>query len=80
MAAKKSSSYDAPPKPRSDAYVGLLFISLLAQITGATFFFLDWQQYPEAKPKAPPAITSPASAPAGGAVATPPAPPPAPAK
>jgi hypothetical protein len=76
MAAKaRGSNYDTTPKPRSDAYVGLLFISLLAQIVGAVFFFLDWNQYPEAKPKAAPSIQVPAPAPGpqGGAPGVPPA-------
>jgi len=57
-------------KPRSDAYVGLLAIALLAQITGAVFFYLDWSQYPTTKPETP-KITSPAQ---GGGTPAPPAP------
>jgi hypothetical protein len=58
MAAKKAAktpAYDAPKKPkrRSDVYVGLLAIALLAQIAGAVFLYLDYQQYPTAKPPAP---------------------------
>jgi hypothetical protein len=37
---------DAPAKPRSDAYTGLLTVSLLALLTGAVFLFLDYSQYP----------------------------------
>jgi hypothetical protein len=37
-----------------------LVISLLAQILGVVFFYLDWSQYPEAKPPDPPAIQAPA--------------------
>lgn len=46
------------PKPatKSDAYVGLLFISLLAQIAGVVFFYLDWSAYPE---KEPPRLAAP---------------------
>ena len=33
------------PKPRSDAYVGLLALSLAAQIAGALFLYLDYSQY-----------------------------------
>ncbi len=55
----------APTAPaRSDAYVGLLVISLLAQITATVLFYLDYSQYPEAKPKDPPALTLGAPAPA----------------
>ncbi len=34
------------PKPRSDAYTGLLLLSLLAQVAGVVFLFLDWQSVP----------------------------------
>jgi len=51
---------------KSDVYVGLLFISLVAQIAGAVFFYLDWSAYPSAQPKAPTAIAIPA--PVGGQV------------
>src|SRR5262245_30805353 len=59
------------PAAKSDAYTGLLLISLLAQIMAATFFFLDWSSYPDKKPTVPgpPTISSPAGAggaPAGG--------------
>lgn len=50
---------DDVAKPKSDAYVGLLILSLLAQIAGATFLFLDFSQYPE---KAPPRYSPPAAA------------------
>jgi hypothetical protein len=40
---------DVAPKPRSDAYVGLLVISLIAMITGCVFLYLDLSQYPETK-------------------------------
>ncbi len=52
------------PKPRSDAYTGLLLLSLLAQIAGAVFLFLDWHQYPDASP---PEVRSVATAPAAPA-------------
>lgn len=55
---------DSEPKPRSDAYVGLLVISLIAMITGSVFLYLDWSQYPtNAAPKVadrpPAAVTQP---------------------
>ncbi|MGH7170126.1 MAG: hypothetical protein ACRELF_01820 [Gemmataceae bacterium] len=34
---------DASPKPRSDAYVGLLGLSLLALSAAMLFAFLNWQ-------------------------------------
>jgi hypothetical protein len=44
----------APP-PKSDAYVGLLSISLVALIIGSVFLFLDYSQYDNKKPTLPPA-------------------------
>jgi hypothetical protein len=49
----RSSSAPAKPAPRSDAYTGLLIISLLAQIAGAVFLYLDYSSYPDAKPPKP---------------------------
>jgi hypothetical protein len=46
--------------------VGLLFISLLAQIAGAVFFFLDYSQYPTTKPPAVDTAAKSAPAPGGG--------------
>jgi len=67
--ARKTRGGTAPvAKAPLDAYVGLLAISLLAQIAGAVFFFLDYNQYPTTKAPDLPKITSPASPPpAGGA-------------
>ena len=47
---------DAPVRtqPRSDAYTGMLVISLVAMITGCVLLYLDLAQY-DAKPPAPPA-------------------------
>ncbi|MGL4554739.1 MAG: hypothetical protein ACRC33_26530 [Gemmataceae bacterium] len=72
MARAKSAAQT--PAAKSDAYVGLLAISLMAQITGAVFFYLDWSAYPTAQPKPP----TPISIPAGGGGAPAPAPAPAP--
>lgn len=63
MAARSRSSSTAQG-PKSDAYVGLLFISLLAQIAGVVFFALDFYGYPDKKPTLPPPPT--ATTPAGG--------------
>jgi hypothetical protein len=74
---------DNQPKPRSDAYTGLLLLSLLAQVAGAVFLFLDYSRYP---PGAPPTALSASSAgpaapaPAMPAPAAPVAPVPAPSK
>jgi hypothetical protein len=51
----------------------LLLISLLAQITGVVFFYLDWDSYPTTKPQPPPGLSAPA-APGGGAPVVPGAP------
>ena len=68
--AKTRSSTPPAAKPRSDAYVGLLFIALLAQIAGAVFFYLDFDQYPKIKPASTvdtaPAQRPPAGGPAAG--------------
>jgi hypothetical protein len=64
MARSQRTDLDAPAPAKSDAYVGLLLISLLAQVVGAALFYLDWNQYGESKPKLPPAATVPAG---GGA-------------
>jgi hypothetical protein len=67
-ARTRSSGYPETKAPaRNDAYTGLLIISLLAQVVGALFLFLDWNQYPDTKPKAVPTITVPAAPGGGGA-------------
>jgi hypothetical protein len=50
--------------PRSDAYVGLLAISLVAMLTGTVFLLMDYMQYPDSKPAGKVTYTPPA-APAG---------------
>jgi hypothetical protein len=45
-------------KPGSDAYTGLLGISLLAMIAGTIFLYLDYSQYSSKKPDLPPAPTA----------------------
>ena len=72
MAPSRRSDRDAPAPAKSDAYVGLLLISLLAQIVGATLFYLDWSQYDAGKPKLPPAATAPAAGGGQPPVAPPP--------
>ena len=79
MARDRASASTQNTAPvRSDAYTGLLLISLLAQLVAVLFFYLDWSQYPEAKPKEPQALKAPAAGPAGPGPAA--APPPAPPK
>ena len=36
--------------PRSDAYTGMLIISLLALLAGCAFLYLDWSSYSSQKP------------------------------
>jgi hypothetical protein len=52
--AAKSTDPDTPPKPkaRSDAYTGMLLLSLLVLIGACALIFLDYSQYPSAKPPA----------------------------
>jgi hypothetical protein len=52
MARSRSRFDDAPakPKPKSDAYVGLLLISFLALIIGCVFLYLDYAEYGQSKP------------------------------
>ena len=56
------TSTDAPP--RSDAYTGMLILSLLALLAGCAFLYLDWSDYPTTKAPAPPAAL-PKQAPTG---------------
>jgi hypothetical protein len=66
MAAKaKTDDKDKEPtvKARSDAYTGMLLISLIVLIAGCALLYLDYSQYPSTKP--PPLPSRPAaSAPA----------------
>lgn len=49
---KKPAAADNKPKAKSDAYTGMLSVSLLALITGCVLLFLDFQKY-DFKMKAP---------------------------
>jgi len=40
-------------KPRNDVYTGLLAISLVGMLISCVLLFLDYNQYPEAKPPQP---------------------------
>ena len=51
------------PKPRNDAYVGLLILSLVAQVAGATFLLIDWYRYPSGGPQKPSALAAAPAAP-----------------
>jgi len=53
-AATKKSRYerDSTPRPKNDAYTGLLLISLLAMLTSCVLLAIDWKSFPEtAAPK-----------------------------
>lgn len=69
MAARAREISGDRPATRSDAYTGILILSLLAQIVAVTFFYLDWSQYPTTKPPALPAL--PTFSTAAGAAGTP---------
>jgi hypothetical protein len=68
MAAARARTPGTPTtaKPRSDVYVGLLVLALLAQVAGAAFLYLDWSQYPDSKPPPVQARPKGTPAPAGG--------------
>jgi len=59
ISTRRRSSRPEEPKqsPPNDAYTGILIISLIAQIAGVVFFYLDYSQYPEAKPQVKAAAT-----------------------
>ena len=74
--ARRTADVDVPSRPRtrSDVYVGLLGIALLAQLAGVLFLFLDWNSFPD---KSPPKVSDrppPIMAPAGPAAGQPGAP------
>jgi hypothetical protein len=75
--ARSRSTGSQTPSVKSDVYVGLLVISLAAQIMAAVFFYLDWSSYPEAAPRPPSPIAVPSAPPAAGVGGGNPAGPPA---
>ena len=58
---------DLTPKPKSDAYTGMLLISFLAMLVGCVLLFLMLQQFPDGKPPlpAPPPVAPSGSGGAG---------------
>src|SRR5947209_14621176 len=72
--ARRTADVEVPvrPRARSDVYVGLLLIALLAQLAGVMFLFLDYNAFPD---KAPPKVSDrpPALVPGGPAPAPGPA-------
>jgi hypothetical protein len=69
----RDSSTANKPKPRADAYVGILAISLLLQIAAGIFLYLDYNQYPTTTPPKPGATLNVSASPLtpGGPVAAP---------
>jgi hypothetical protein len=70
MARKRSQTEDVVAKPASDAYTGLLALSLIAMIASCVVLYLDYAQYgntkapsPNVPPVAKPAATGAAAAP-----------------
>ena len=57
-------------KPRNDAYVGILFISLLALIGACVLLYLDYNQYEGRVPPKPPSIELPKGSSPGTGVPT----------
>ncbi len=54
MARSRGRVEPGAPKSGSDAYTGLLAISLLAMIAGSVFLYMDYSQYASKKPEVPP--------------------------
>jgi hypothetical protein len=50
MARARAKADDTTSKPPSDAYTGMLLVSLLAMIAGCLFLYLDYSEYPTTKP------------------------------
>ncbi len=73
-AVRSRGCADSAPKakPRADAYVGLLSLSLLALTAAMLFAFLNYNGYPEMKPKAVPMAPRPQAMPPGGPAVNPP--------
>ncbi len=70
MARKSIRSDDVTVKPPSDAYTGLLALSLIAMIASCVVLYLDYAQYGNTKAPAPvvPAVSKPTTV---GALAAP---------
>jgi hypothetical protein len=43
----------AAPQPKSDAYTGMLIISLVAMLIGCALLYLDYGRYPSSPPAKP---------------------------
>jgi hypothetical protein len=74
MPAVSSRGRESTSKPRSDAYTGLLLLSLLAQVAGAVFLFLDYSRYPHDGPPKTTALSASSANPTTPAMPAPAAP------
>ena len=75
--ARVRDEVEQGPKPASDAYTGLLAISLGAMITGCALLYMDYSSYPDKAPPKAPTPVAPRSLEGGSDNQPPPAPPPA---
>lgn len=53
MARSRATYDDTDTKPKSDAYTGLLALSLLALVASCVILYLDYSQYGNMKPTMP---------------------------
>jgi hypothetical protein len=68
-ARARGSGSATTAKPRSDAYTGMLILSLVAMLGAIGLLVFDYMQYPDGKPpQAPKGLSAPAGPPAGGGV------------
>jgi hypothetical protein len=58
MARKDDDEFDEP-RATSDAYTGMLAISLIALLVGCAFLYLDFSQYPTKDPPVVPKAPAP---------------------
>jgi hypothetical protein len=69
----KTDAGDAPAiKPRTDAYTGMLLLSLIVLLVGCLLLYLDFSQYPTTKAPAPAKVSVGGPDTGGGAPAVPP--------
>jgi hypothetical protein len=70
--ARSRTTVDVDARPRSDAYTGLLILSLIAMVTSCVILLMDFSQYKDMNPPKP--NVAPKAAPAGGGGTPPEAP------
>jgi hypothetical protein len=52
----KTVTDPSKPKPKSDAYTGMLLLSLLLLLGASALVYLDFSRYPTSKPPAVPKV------------------------